>query len=303
MNNINNRFMIVLFEQFNLIRYNRDMQTNFLGVQACEYDNVDEIKKLTEQIKNDNKRLGIHFPLRANQWKFRDPQYLSQDCNQRIESFDFMDKEFKYLKDLDTMFVLLHYPKPVILDDSVDWTNWKFADKTEYNYESEYSYDEFRKKSRYFFQWLSNKSKELNILAILELDAINKYIYDTNLLIDLLEEFDNIKLCIDIGRLHIQDKLDKNFDPFEFISKTAKYVEVVHLWNVQVSSKITHSHYPVLPCQKVEDGWADIAKYIKTINLYNNTYKIVFEHYSDVINDYQLEECYTWIKSLLQCNT
>jgi len=292
--------MIVLFEQFNLNRYNRDIRKKFLGVQACEYTNDEEITKLTEQMQNDNKRIGVHFPLRSNQWKFRDPQYLSQDHNQRIESFNFMDKEFKYSSKLNPLYVFLHYPKPVMIDDKVDWTNWRFADKTEYNYESEYSYDEFSKRSRYFFEWLSNKSKELNVLAILELDAVNKYIYDTNLLIELLEKYDNIKLCLDIGRLHIQDKIDTNFNPFLFISKIAQYIEVMHLWNVKVTTKIENSHYPVLPSQNVVDGWADIAKYIKTINLYNNTYKIVFEHFSDKITDYELEECYTWIESLLK---
>lgn len=166
-------------------------------------------------------------------------------------------------------------------------------------YESEYSYNEFEERSRDFFKWMSNKAKELNISVILELDAVNSYIYNTNLLEELLEEYSNIKLCLDIGRLHLQEKLDDKFDSYRFVKRFVKYAEVIHLWNVKVSTNLEYSHFPILPCQKPYEGWADIKKYMKIIKESNNICKFVFEHYSDKISDEELDECYKWIESLL----
>ncbi len=299
MSTITNRFMIALFERFDKIRYNRDLREDFFGVQACQYEEEKEIFNLLEALQRDNLKLGIHFPLRVNQWKFRDPQYLSKDEKQRMESFDFIAKEFEFVNKFNPNYVLLHYPKPVILDDRVDWTNWRFTDKSEHYYESEYSYNEFEERSRDFFKWISNKAKELNISVILELDAVNSYIYNTNLLEELLEEYSNIKLCLDIGRLHLQEKLDDNSDSYEFVKRFVKYAEIIHLWNVKVSTNLEYSHFPILPCQKPCEGWADIEKYMKIVKKNNNTCKFVFEHCSDKITDEELEECYKWIESLL----
>lgn len=299
MSTITNRFMIDMFGRFDEVRYNRDLRKGFFGVQACQYESEDKIFNLFEVLQKDNLKLGIHFPLRANQWKFRDPQYLSKDEKQRMESFEFIDKEFELVSKFNPNYVLLHYPKPVILDDRVDWTNWRFADKSEYYYESEYSYNELEERSRDFFKWISNKAKELNISVILELDAVNPYIYNTNLLEELLEEYSNIKLCLDIGRLHLQEKLDDNFDSYEFVKRFVKYAEVIHLWNVKVSTNLEYSHFPILPCQNPYEVWADIEKYMKIIKENNNNCKFVFEHCSDKITDEELEDCYKWIESLL----
>jgi len=65
---------------------------------------------------------------------------------------------------------------------------------------------------------------------------LNRYVYDSELLEILLRKCLGIKLCLDIGRLHLQDKLDKNFDSHEFTKRFAKYAEVIHLWNVKVTS-------------------------------------------------------------------
>jgi hypothetical protein len=107
--------------------------------------------------------------------------------------------------------ILLHYPKPVILDDNVDWSSWRFYDDTEYYYESEISYEYFEEKSRNFFKILSKQGKKYKFTPVLELDGLNRYIYGTDLLENLLDEYPNIKLCLDFGRIHIQECIYDNF--------------------------------------------------------------------------------------------
>ena len=99
--------------------------------------------------------------------------------------------------------------------------------------------------------------------------------------------------------LHLQDTLDRNFDGVGIASRFAKYTSLIHVANVQVKDTILNSHYPVLPELKVEDGWADIEAYLKAITTNNKEVRILFEHRSDLINDEQLESCYSWVKSIV----
>ncbi|WP_337926661.1 hypothetical protein [Paenibacillus caui] len=127
-----------------------------------------------------------------------------------------------YLASAKPKYVLFHYPKPVILDDRVDWSKWRFADRKEYVYESNFSVNEFLEHSEYLFQWLSLKSDEHNFIPVLEFDALNKYIYQTDLLEELLNKYRKIKLCLDTGRLYLQEKVDPFFSSRQLIKKYAK---------------------------------------------------------------------------------
>lgn len=292
------RFMVGQFGHYDCNKHLRDFRPDFFGVEACMLEEKD-IKKLVNIANNERFSIGIHFPLRNGGWRLRDPQFLSKDVDIRRSSYEYMKNEINFLRTIKPVYILFHYPKPVLLDKSVDWTNWRFADDTEYYYEDFYPYKDFASKSEELFRWLSDVSIESNFIPVLELDALNKYIYGTNLLERLLEKFPRIKLCLDIGRLHLQDKLDTNFDSFDFISRFAKYAEVIHLWNVKVTSNLEFSHFPPLPDLNPEEGWADIKKYLEIIRGQNKSCKILFEHRSDLISDEELESCYSWIYNIL----
>lgn len=293
------RFMIGQFGRYSYDKHKRDFRENFFGVEACMLEDKDDIKKLIDTARSEKFNIGVHFPLRSKGWKLRDPQFLSKDHDIRRSSYEYMKDEINFLKQVKPTYVLLHYPKPVVIDKSVDWTNWRFADDTEYYFENDYSYEIFSEKSEELFKWLADISTKNDFIPVLELDALNKYVYGTNLLETLLERYSQVKLCLDIGRLHLQDKLDKNFDSFEFISRFVKYAEVIHLWNVKVTNNLEHSHFPVLPTLLVEEGWADVEKYLKIIKRENKLCKILFEHRSDLISDEELVNCYSWINNIL----
>lgn len=132
----------------------------------------------------------------------------------------------------------------------------------------------------------------------MEFDALNKYVFNDDFLETLLEKYKRVKICLDTGRLHLQNKIDSNFDEKEVIKKYAKYTEVVHLWNVKVPSNLENNHFPALPNLKVEDGWAPIEEYLKIIAEENANVRIMFEHRSELIGDEELEKCYSWISNL-----
>lgn len=292
----NNRFLIGQFEKFDVHKQERDFREGFYGIEATQMESLEELQILAENIDKRNLQMGIHFPLLKNQWRARDPQYLSKDIITYEESISYMEEEFKRSHEFKPDYILLHYPKPVILDDEVDWSSWRFYDETEYYYESEIDYEFFEEKTKVFFRFLCEQGKRYNFTPVLELDGLNKFIYETKLLEESLEEYSNIKLCLDFGRIHIQDCIDKNFDGIEVIKRFGKYAHLVHLWNAKVDS---NGHYPALPSLKIEEGWGDMAKYFVALNSVNDSYKVLFEHKSNLISDEELDECYTWVNELV----
>jgi hypothetical protein len=296
-----NNFMIGQYGKYDFDKFYRDYRSQFYGIEACLLNSEVDIDHLIAESEKNNFNIGIHFPLRAGVYKYRDPQFLSSCETVRNEAFECIGEELNYikLKKIKPKHIIFHYPKPVILDERFDWSDWRFVDSSEYIYESSYSYNEFTKRSEFLFEWLSEKSFEYNFVPVLELDAISKYIYKTDILEELLDRFDRIKLCIDTARLHIQDKTEDLFDPIEIIRRFSKYTEEIHLSNVKITNCVEHVHYPALPDLKVSDGWADIDAYLGAIRQINPNVRIMFEHRSDLISDEELEKCYSWVNGLL----
>nr|WP_207727135.1 sugar phosphate isomerase/epimerase [Anaerosolibacter carboniphilus] len=294
--------MIGQYGKFDYSKFARDFKENFYGIEACLFENENDVEYLVAEAEKGDFNIGIHFPLRFGISRLRDPQFLSLDEEIRSNTFNIMENEFIYIKEkqVNPKYILFHFPKPVILDETVSWNNWRFADPSEYVFESQYRLEEFKKNSSFLFQWLSEKGRQYNFMPVLELDALNQYVYETQFIEEQLGLFPNIRICLDLGRLHLQDEIDTKFSAMDIIKKFANFTEIVHLWNVRVNENIDNRHYPALPRLKPEDGWAPIEKYIRQIKLQNKHVKIMFEHRSDLISDKDLDECYSWINDLLK---
>lgn len=295
-------FMIGMYGKYDNIKFNRDFRENFYGIEACLFEDEREIEKLINETERKGIKFGIHFPLRSGISNLRDPQFLSLDVETRENAYKYIERELNYIKKkgLNPEYILFHYPKPVILKNDFNMSNWRFADNSEYTYESDYPTNEFKKYSENLFSWLSEKSLEYNFIPVLEFDALNNYVCEDNFLENLLEKYKAIKICLDTGRLHLQSKIDLDFNEKEIIKRFAKYTQVVHLWNVKVSGNLENNHFPTLPSLKLEDGWAPIESYLKIITKENKDVKIMFEHRSDLISDKELDSCYSWISSILE---
>jgi hypothetical protein len=297
-----NRFIIGQYGGFDYKKYQRDFQKGFYGIEACLFRNEHDIANLVQEAEREGFHIGVHFPLRAGISRLRDAQFLSKDRTVRGHAYDLIQQELDYLAAIKPSYILFHYPKPVILDERVDWSKWRFADRSEYEYETLYSFQDFKEASEMLFAWLSQKGREYRFTPILEFDALNPYIYDDDFLERLLENYRDIRLCLDTARLYLQDRLDPFFDAKSAIQKYARFADTIHLSNVQITddNTIQKSRYPVLPNQLPSEGWAPIEEYLNAIIQENKSVKIMFEHRSDFVSDEELWECYRWVHQFFE---
>ncbi len=135
--------------------------------------------------------------------------------------------------------------------------------------------------------------------VVLENDAISAVLAKGLLLADLLQRYNKVKVCLDIGRLHLQEMLDPSFDAMEFAELTAPFTYLIHLWDTSFVQNLSGGHYPVLPGLRPSAGWADIKAFIDIIKGYNTNVKVLFEHRSDLVSDAELSECYRWVGQML----
>ncbi|SCL93143.1 hypothetical protein [Sporanaerobacter sp. PP17-6a] len=292
-------FMIGMYGKYDDKKFDRDFRKGFYGIEACLFEEEGDIERLCNKADKEGFKVGIHFPLRSGISKLRDPQFLSIDKGVKEKAYEYIEEELRYIKNegIKPEYILFHYPKPVIIKDDFDINNWGFCDRSEYIYESEYPWHEFTENSEFLFNWLSQKSIEYDFIPVLEFDALNKYICKFNFLEELLERYKRIRICLDTGRLHIQNRIDLDFNDIEIVKRFSKYTDVVHLWNIRVGSI---SHFPALSNLKPEEGWAPIRDYLRIIKDENPNVKIMFEHRSDLISDEELGDCYSWINSLIK---
>lgn len=298
-------FLIGHYGAFDREKQKRDYRDSFWGIEACMMKSEAEILALHRHIKSHQINLGIHFPLRANLWISRDPQYLSNNEDVRTESYAYMEKEFEYAGKLNPDYILVHWPKPVVLDERVEWLAWKwrFAHESEYCYLSDMNIEVFESRTDAFFSWFSAQAQKHAFKPVIELDAIPPYVYEGDLLNRLLKKYPDIKIFADIGRLHFQQKIDSHFDSFKFLESIVPFLSGIHLWNIKVTDSVSYGHYPALPSLRVEEGWADVKRYFQILNKSENHLKILFEHQSNLVSDKELADCYEWISKLYKQST
>jgi sugar phosphate isomerase/epimerase len=291
--------MIGQYGSFDYNKYAADFKDGFYGIEACLFNREEDTYNLLNESQSRGFKIGIHFPLRAGRSPYRDAFFMSQEPAVRNQAWRLIQQELDYAAKLQPDYMLFHYPKPVILDERADWSQWKFADRSEYIYDSEIALGELIEKTEELFQWLTEQSDAYHFTPVLEFDALSPYIYETDFLQRLLEKYRKIKLCLDTGRLYIQERIDPHFNARAVIRKFAKYAATIHLANARFREKLEIRHYPVLPDLSPQDGWAPIEDYLQIIKEENQSVKIMFEHRSDLISREQLEICYAWVDRLL----
>ncbi|MCM1991575.1 sugar phosphate isomerase/epimerase [Oceanirhabdus seepicola] len=295
-------FMIGMYGKVDEKKFKGDYVSGFRGIEVCSFEDFNDINKLLQLKKTKDFEISVHFPLKKNKNKGRDPLVLSLDRKVRDEEYNRIEEEIQLIIDnkINPKYILIHFPKPVIIEEDFNLNLWKFASRKEYYYESEINFEVFKEFSEKFIHMFSMLGEKYGFIPVLELDAINKYIYEEEFLEIILKKYSNVKLCLDTGRLALQEIIDTKFDAKRVVEKFIDYTEVVHVWNLRVDNGIQEYHYPVLQNQKMEEGWGDVKGILESISSSKNNIKVLFEHDSSLINDNELLACYNYVREKLQ---
>lgn len=293
-------FIIGMYGKFDENKYQRDFREGFWGIEGFMLSDKGEALKLADRAKKDRVSFGVHFPLIKRDGKTRDPLFISLDGSERREALLDFEEEVRFVSEIGAKYILTHFPKPFIMDPGLNWNFWRFADERERILESECSFETVKERSFGVFEKLSELSKKNGIKIILENDLLNKYFYEKELLYELFNTYPQLGLCLDFGRLHLQEKIDPDFHAVALISEMVQFVDLIHLWNARVDTKMSGGHYPVLPELSAQEGWGDIGLYLKTLTERKKDLKVQFEHRSDLISEADLDRCYSWVDSFFK---
>jgi len=291
-----NNFLIGMYGKFDDLKYKRDFRPGFWGVEACMFPDEREVDKLVSKTIKDGFNFGVHFPLIKKDILYRDPFLIALNADEREKAWEQFESEVQFASGKGVAYILTHFPKPVLVNRSLYLNYWRFAGDEEWMFTDEYPLEAMKENLTIMFKRLSDISDRYGIQIFLENDAISNVLIESRLLVDLLRENDKIKFCLDIGRLHLQEKLDPSFNAMEFVEIMAPYTGHIHLWNTNPTVNLSGGHYPVLPEQKPSEGWADIKRFINIIKRCDSKVTVLFEHRSDLVKGEELDDCYCWVK-------
>lgn len=295
-----NNFLIGMYGKFDDLKYKREFRPGFWGIEACMFPDEQEVDKLVNKSVKDGFNFGVHYPLIKKDTLYRDPFLIALSEDEREKAWECFESEVLVSSGKGAAYILTHFPKPVLVNRSLDLNHWRFAGDKEWMYADEYSLEALKENLGIMFKKLRDISERYDIQVFLENDAMPGVMAESVFLVDLLKDNEKIRLCLDIGRLHLQQKLDRSFDAIQFTEIAAPYTGHIHLWNTNPAENLSGGHWPVLPKQKQSEGWADVSRFISIIKGFNSEVKVLFEHRSDLVNDEELDECYHWVEELLR---
>jgi len=296
------RLLTGVYGTFEPERVIRETRAGFWGLELGMLRSLSQAHAAVEFAKAQGLGLGIHAPLYASpkgsqpEGGFPHPFITSPDADIRQHAFAIVDNELRQARDLGASYVIIHYPKPAVLDPIIDWSDWRFVQPDEYVWEGSCPYILDRGSNEAVFSRLVELSAMSGVQLVLEHDIMHPWHWE--LLPELFASHSSLGFCLDTGRLHLQQHADARFDSMEFILRMLPYTTNIHLWTVKLGTNKLGGHHPVLPSLSPADGWADIQSMLHLLSSAGSVY-VLFEHRADAVSNAELDECYRWTKKLL----
>lgn len=270
------------------------------GLEICSINDNQALEEIKEFSIRSDLIVGIHYPLFANRPK--GPMLLSSDKTITDSHWRILEDDIKEAAHLNAQYFLIHVPKPVLVNRNIDLQYWRFSDKKDWQFSDQYMHlkSTLCANIEIFFSMLSKLSKKYNIKIYLENDLISTNLDLQNILCSMLEKYNQIKLCLDIGRLHLQAALDVDFSILQFIQLLGKCTRHVHLWNSSKVHNITGGHYPAIKRLDNIPGWADVAEILKAIKCQSDDFSVLLEHHLMLLKPAEAFLYYEYVQFMLE---
>lgn len=292
--------MVGIYGSFLEEKLEQELRPGFAGVEVSCLSSLDEARQAVAAAQKKSLQLGVHFPLVKGRYPDipLHPYITGRDEAARLNSFAAIEQDMRDARDLGASYLLLHYPKPALLQPGLDWSDWRFPDPGEAIWASQDNIRDEYGLAFAAFARLSKLSQENGLPVVLEHDITHAVHYQ-EIMPALFRAFPGLGLCIDTGRLHMLQHTDPAFSAVDFINRLLPHITNVHLWTVQLGKNKAGGHHPVLPELKPEDGWGDIAAYLQALSRVKRA-SVLFEHRADLVSAEELERCYGWVEQSLR---
>lgn len=270
----------------------RDLKAHFHGMEVCNLQSEEEWEKLQRIAKEKAVTLGVHFPRLKSDFHMRDPWINHPRDVLNHEGLQAIEKTLLTLKDLEDSYLLVHFPKPLVLDQQLDWSLARLPDDG-YIDSKTMTKTQFHQACHQAMSKLNALSEKHGIPIVLEVELMHHWLYEGDFLLNALARYRRLSLCADSARMHVMDHIDKRFRMIPFLRRHAAYISNVHLSNLHIGKGITDAHHPPLQALNTQEGWCDIEAFIKALNS-RYPHRVLYEHQSSRITDQALEACYEW---------
>lgn len=287
-------YLIGMHEFIDHDKYSRDFKDSIGGIEFCNFPDDEAAYQAVRFAKTKKTDFAVHFPISKTSYKFRDPHLTSHIIKEQDEAFEAIAKECSFAKEHGAIYLLIHFPKPIVLPKTGEFDGIGVP-KDDYIYDDAVDYATFAKQCDRAIRFLSNLGEHYDMQIVLELDLMLPWLYETSLLEMLLVKFPNVKLCIDLARLHVQESMDKNFDATSFIKRYSPFTYVVHVSNIRVTHKLHERHYPALENVYEGEGWGNLTPMLEAFG--TKPEHVLFEHKSDHLKEGELSSCYDYVMS------
>jgi len=181
-----NNFLIGMYGKFDDLKYKRDFRPGFWGIEACMFPDEREVDKLVNISVKNGFNFGVHYPLVKKDTIYRDPFLLDLNTGEREKAWECFESEVLFVSCKGAAYILTHFPKPVLVNRSLDLNYWRFAGDREWMYADEYPSESLKENLGMMFKRLSDISERYDIQIFLENDAMSDVLTESGLLVELL---------------------------------------------------------------------------------------------------------------------
>ncbi|MGE5654115.1 MAG: sugar phosphate isomerase/epimerase family protein [Bacillota bacterium] len=296
------KFQVGIYGSFDREKFQREWRPWFTGVEVTNLSSWEEAVEVVKFTRSMGIKFGIHHPLVKGQYEGFDPHLLvnSPDIDVMARSISLVNQALTEARELGAEYLLIHFPKPVILDTSLDWSDWRFVQPGEAIPQGEVDRAKLERISKRAFENLEQFSHEVGVPLILEMDILHAWYYQ-GMIRELYQAHPGLGLCLDTGRLHLQSATDPGFDVAAFVDSLKPWVTNIHLWTVQLGQNKKGGHHPLLPELLSSEGWGPMDEMLTKFCDIEEAWAL-FEHRSDLVTSEALERCYQWVSKQL-CGT
>lgn len=245
--------------------------------------------------------IGVHHPLYKEggpEWcRFMDPDPVVREA-----ALELAYTSAQAAHHVGARYILFHFPWPALQMPGVNYADfgWYFttenADLAQWPEAKLYEWSR-----RCFERFAAIQSKEL-IKVVLEIDGPNPYFFDGELYSRLFEEYPELSLCVDTGRLGLLARTHGQ-DPIALTKRWLPWTRHLHLstsmWDEQGRFA---NHIPTTAAHTVE-RWPQITPAADMARMVVEAQPqaiIVLEHNPRKLSPEKLEEAHAFATSLVE---